>query len=74
MPKPSHCEKLLAEGLQVVLEQGYGGASVRDIVQAAGVPQGSFKYIVCPIEVASTLGLLGPPSSGWSWIFLAAFP
>jgi TetR/AcrR family transcriptional regulator, transcriptional repressor for nem operon len=42
MPKPSHREKLLTAGLQVVLEQGYCGASVRDIVQAAGVPQGSF--------------------------------
>src|ERR1700688_387298 len=42
MPKPSHREKLLAAGLHVVLEQGYCGASVRDIVQAAGVPQGSF--------------------------------
>ncbi len=42
MPKPSHREKLLAAGLQVVFERGYCGASVRDIVQAAGVPQGSF--------------------------------
>jgi TetR/AcrR family transcriptional regulator, transcriptional repressor for nem operon len=42
MPKPSHRENLLAAGLHVVLEQGYCGASVRDIVQAAGVPQGSF--------------------------------
>ena len=42
MPKPSHREKLLTAGLQVVFEQGYNGASVRDIVQAAGVPQGSF--------------------------------
>jgi TetR/AcrR family transcriptional repressor of nem operon len=42
MPKPSHREKLLEAGLHVVLEQGYCGASVRDIVQAAGVPQGSF--------------------------------
>jgi TetR/AcrR family transcriptional repressor of nem operon len=42
MPKPSHREKLLTAGLQVVFEQGYSGASVRDIVQAAGVPQGSF--------------------------------
>ena len=42
MPKPSHREKLLAAGLHVVLEQGYCGASVRDIVQAAGLPQGSF--------------------------------
>ena len=42
MPKPSHREKLLHEGLKVVLAQGYCGASVRDIVRAAGVPQGSF--------------------------------
>src|SRR5713226_5036596 len=42
MPKPSHRDKLLAAGLHVVLEQGYCGASVRDIVQAAGVPLGSF--------------------------------
>ena len=42
MPKPSHREKLLHVGMQVVHEHGFGGASVRDIVQAAGVPQGSF--------------------------------
>ena len=42
MPKSSHRDKLLQEGLKVVLAQGYCGASVRDIVQAAGVPQGSF--------------------------------
>src|SRR5580700_8588564 len=42
MPKPSHRETLLNEGLKVVLAQGYSGASVRDIVRAAGVPQGSF--------------------------------
>lgn len=42
MPKPSHRETLLSEGLKVVLSQGYSGASVRDIVRAAGVPQGSF--------------------------------
>jgi TetR/AcrR family transcriptional repressor of nem operon len=42
MPKPSHRETLLHEGLKVVLSQGYSGASVRDIVRAAGVPQGSF--------------------------------
>jgi TetR/AcrR family transcriptional repressor of nem operon len=42
MPKPSHREKLLEAGFAVVLERGYCGASVRDIVQAAGVPQGSF--------------------------------
>src|SRR3954469_24141443 len=42
MPKPSHREKLLHVGLRVVHERGFRGASVRDIVQAAGVPQGSF--------------------------------
>jgi len=33
---------MLADGLKVMLERGYVGASVRDIVEAAGVPQGSF--------------------------------
>ena len=42
MPKPSNREKILTEGLRVVHERGFGGASVRDIVEAAGVPQGSF--------------------------------
>src|ERR1700716_2169409 len=42
MPKPSNREKILTEGLRVVHERGFAGASVRDIVQAAGVPQGSF--------------------------------
>jgi len=42
MPKPSHRDKLLQVGLDVVHAQGFAGASVRDIVQAAGVPQGSF--------------------------------
>jgi TetR/AcrR family transcriptional regulator, transcriptional repressor for nem operon len=42
MPKPSNREKLLTEGLRVVHERGFTGASVRDIVAAAGVPQGSF--------------------------------
>jgi TetR/AcrR family transcriptional regulator, transcriptional repressor for nem operon len=40
--KPSHREKILTEGLRVVQARGFGGASVRDIVAAAGVPQGSF--------------------------------
>jgi TetR/AcrR family transcriptional regulator, transcriptional repressor for nem operon len=38
----SNRDKLLADGLKVVLERGYIGASVRDVVEAAGVPQGSF--------------------------------
>ena len=42
MRKISNKDKILANGLQVVLERGYVGASVRDIVEAAGVPQGSF--------------------------------
>jgi TetR/AcrR family transcriptional repressor of nem operon len=42
MAKPSHRDKILTEGLRVVHERGFGGASVRDIVEAAGVPQGSF--------------------------------
>ena len=42
MSKSSNREKILTEGLRVVHERGYTGASVRDIVEAAGVPQGSF--------------------------------
>src|ERR1700686_672110 len=42
MPRPSNKEKLLADGLRLVHERGFGASSVRDIVQAAGVPQGSF--------------------------------
>src|ERR1700712_2552036 len=42
MSRVSNREKILTEGLRVVHAHGYAGASVRDIVQAAGVPQGSF--------------------------------
>jgi TetR/AcrR family transcriptional repressor of nem operon len=42
MPKPSHREKILTEGMRVVHAHGFANASVRDIVHAAGVPQGSF--------------------------------
>jgi TetR/AcrR family transcriptional repressor of nem operon len=42
MPKVSNREKILTEGLAVVHERGFANASVRDIVAAAGVPQGSF--------------------------------
>jgi TetR/AcrR family transcriptional regulator, transcriptional repressor for nem operon len=42
MLKQSNREKILTEGLRVVHRRGFAGASVRDIVQAAGVPQGSF--------------------------------
>jgi len=33
---------LLTDGLRLVHERGFGASSVRDITQAAGVPQGSF--------------------------------
>jgi TetR/AcrR family transcriptional repressor of nem operon len=42
MEKTNNRHKILATGLRLVHEHGYAGASVRDIVQAAGVPQGSF--------------------------------
>jgi TetR/AcrR family transcriptional regulator, transcriptional repressor for nem operon len=42
MGKISNRDKILTNGLQVMLERGYVGASVRDIVEASGVPQGSF--------------------------------
>jgi TetR/AcrR family transcriptional repressor of nem operon len=42
MTKISNREKILQAGLRVVHDQGFSGASVRDIVTAAGVSQGSF--------------------------------
>jgi len=42
MAKITNRDKILSAGVRVVHERGFGGASVRDIVQAAGVPQGSF--------------------------------
>jgi TetR/AcrR family transcriptional repressor of nem operon len=42
MSRVSNKDRILAHGLKVMLERGYVGASVRDIVEAAGVPQGSF--------------------------------
>jgi len=42
MPKTSNRELILTAGMRVVNERGFASASVRDIVQAAGVPQGSF--------------------------------
>jgi TetR/AcrR family transcriptional regulator, transcriptional repressor for nem operon len=42
MSRPSLKEKILTTGLRVVHQRGFAGSSVRDIVQAAGVPQGSF--------------------------------
>ena len=42
MAKVSNRDKILSAGVRVVHERGFNGASVRDIVQAAGVPQGSF--------------------------------
>ena len=42
MAKVSNREKILCEGMKVVHARGFANASVRDIVGAAGVPQGSF--------------------------------
>jgi TetR/AcrR family transcriptional repressor of nem operon len=42
MARPSHRQKILTEGFNLVHERGYGETSIRDIVKAAGVPQGSF--------------------------------
>ena len=42
MRKSSNKEKLLETGLRVIHQHGFMNASVRDIVEAAGVPQGSF--------------------------------
>ncbi len=42
MSRPSNREKILNVGLRVMHKRGFTGASVRDIVEAAGVPQGSF--------------------------------
>lgn len=42
MPKPSHREKILSEGLKVIHQRGFANAGIREIVKAAGVPQGSF--------------------------------
>lgn len=42
MARPSHRDTILLKGMQVMHEKGFNGASVRDIVRAAGVPQGSF--------------------------------
>ena len=42
MTKVTNRTRILNEGLRVVHERGLIGASVRDIIQAAGVPQGSF--------------------------------
>jgi TetR/AcrR family transcriptional repressor of nem operon len=42
MTRATHRDKILSEGLRLVHARGFKGASVRDIVQAAGVPQGSF--------------------------------
>jgi TetR/AcrR family transcriptional regulator, transcriptional repressor for nem operon len=42
MPRPSHKEKILNSGLRVEHERGYAASSVRDIIEATGVPQGSF--------------------------------
>jgi TetR/AcrR family transcriptional regulator, transcriptional repressor for nem operon len=42
MSKPSLREDILNAGLKVMFRSGYQGATVRDICEAAGAPQGSF--------------------------------
>lgn len=42
MARASNREKLLAAGLGLIHEHGFSATSVRDIVRAAGVPQGCF--------------------------------
>ena len=42
MPRPSLREIILDAGLKSMFRTGYHGTSVRDIVAAAGAPQGSF--------------------------------
>lgn len=42
MGRPSLRDKILQAGLKVVHARGFANASVREIVQAAGAPQGSF--------------------------------
>jgi len=42
MGRPSNREVILQAGLRVLHARGFASSSVRDIVQAAGVPQGSF--------------------------------
>ena len=42
MARHSNRDKLLSQGLRIIHRHGFEASSVRDIVQAAGVPQGSF--------------------------------
>ena len=42
MPKRSLRDDIVDAGLRVMFKSGYNGSSVRDIVAAAGAPQGSF--------------------------------
>ncbi|MGC4050651.1 MAG: TetR/AcrR family transcriptional regulator [Paludibaculum sp.] len=42
MGRKSTRENIVETGLKVMFQSGYVGTSVRDIVAAAGVPQGSF--------------------------------
>lgn len=42
MAQISNREKLLQAGLDLIHEHGFGATSVRDLVRAAGVPQGCF--------------------------------
>lgn len=42
MPRPSLRESIIQAGIVTVLERGFNGAGVRDVMAAADAPQGSF--------------------------------
>jgi len=42
MPRQSHREKIISSGVESVRRHGFASLGVREIVAAAGVPQGSF--------------------------------
>ena len=47
MARHSLRDTILEAGLKVMFRSGYNGSSVRDIVAAAGAPQGSFTNHFC---------------------------
>jgi TetR/AcrR family transcriptional regulator, transcriptional repressor for nem operon len=66
--KRSNREKLLETGLRVMHQHGFTSASVRDIVEAAGVPQGSFTNLF-PSKEAFCLEILNLYHAGaWKTI------
>jgi len=66
MSKLSNREKILTEGRRVMHEHGFMGASLRDIVQTAGMPQGSFTNHFASKEAFGLVILETPPDDGLS--------